>query len=153
MARNVGDLRLLWNVLRGREGVASNAVKGARIAIWDEEPGFPLANEVRAGVGRAASALTEAGAVVGNAKIPVSGAELMQPYLQILTAVLSSGLPDDVYNAFAAMRERDLKSLAEGGAGCGRRRVPACLHGELSRCGARHHRAPETEGCARPFLR
>lgn len=115
MARNVGDLRLLWDVLRGKEGGAAKSVKGARIAIWDEEPGFALADDVRSAVGRAASALSQAGAVAGNARPPVSGEALMQPYMQILTAVLSAGLPDDVYNAFLSVREQDLKSVAENG--------------------------------------
>lgn len=115
MARNVDDLRLLWNVLRGSEGAAAKSVKGARIAVWDEEAGFPLAKDVQSAVARAASALSGAGAVVGNAKPPVSGEALMQPYLQSLSAVLSAGLPDDVYNAFASMREQDLKSVAQGG--------------------------------------
>src|SRR6185312_1269610 len=94
MARNVDDLRLLWNVLRGSEGAAAKPVKGARIAVWDEDPTFPLANEVRSAVHRAADALSRQGIGIGNAKPPVSGAELMGPYMQTLAAVLGSGLPD-----------------------------------------------------------
>jgi len=42
MARNVEDLRLLWSVLRGVPSRAQKTVKGARIAVWDSEDGFPL---------------------------------------------------------------------------------------------------------------
>ncbi|HSM95973.1 MAG TPA: amidase family protein, partial [Rhizomicrobium sp.] len=34
MARDVDDLRLLWNVLRGNDGAAEKPVKGSRIAVW-----------------------------------------------------------------------------------------------------------------------
>ncbi len=46
MARNVGDLRLLWEILHGQITAPAN-ISGARIAVWDSEPGFPLANDVR----------------------------------------------------------------------------------------------------------
>src|SRR5665213_3609347 len=94
MARNVGDLRLLWNVLRGNSGNAETSAKGARIAVWDEDPAFPLAHDVRVAVGRAADALSRQGVTIGNAELPLAGAELMTPYMQALAAVLGSGLPD-----------------------------------------------------------
>lgn len=117
MARNIDDLRLLWNVLRDNAGAAEKPVKGSRIAVWDEDPAFPLASEVQSAVRRAADALSRQGVGIGNAKPPVSGAELMGPYMQTLAAVLGSGLPDDVYNAFAAMNVQDRKTVAEGGDG------------------------------------
>ena len=114
MARNVGDLRLLWNVLRGSDGAAERPVKGARIAVWDQDDAFPLAEEVQSAVRRAASALSRQGMTISNAKPPVSGAELMPPYMQTLAAVLGSGLPDDVYNAFAATNAQDRETVARG---------------------------------------
>ncbi|MGN6515836.1 MAG: amidase family protein [Rhizomicrobium sp.] len=114
MARNVGDLRLLWNVLRAGDGAREKPVKGARIAIWDQDDAWPLAEEVQSAVRRAASALSRQGLTIGNAKPPVGGAELMPPYMQTLAAVLGSGLPDDVYNAFAAMNPQDREALARG---------------------------------------
>jgi len=117
MARNVGDLRLLWDVLRGGAGGTDKPAKGARIAVWDADEHFPLANDVRDAVARAANALSEHDVVIGNDKPPVGGRELMLPYLQTLSAVLGSGLPDEVYDAFASMREQDAKTLAEGGDG------------------------------------
>ncbi len=117
MARNVGDLRLLWNVLRGQEPRAEKSVAGARIAVWDEDEAFPLADEVRDAVARAADALSQHDVIIGNVSPPVSGAELMTPYMQTLAAVLGSGLPDEVYDAFAGMQALDRKTLAEGGDG------------------------------------
>lgn len=114
MARNVGDLRLLWNVLRGNGGAAAKSVKGTRIAVWDEDDAFPLAGDVRDAVGRAADALSQADVVIGNVKPPVGGAELMAPYMQTLAAILSTGLPDEVYDAFASMQTLDRAALAEG---------------------------------------
>jgi Asp-tRNA(Asn)/Glu-tRNA(Gln) amidotransferase A subunit family amidase len=74
-------LRLLWNVLRGNDGPAEQPVKGSRIAVWDEDPAFPLASEVQNAVRRAADALARQGVGIGNAKPPVDGAELMGPYM------------------------------------------------------------------------
>jgi amidase len=114
MARNVGDLRLLWNVLRGHNGTAEKTVKGSRIAVWDQDDAWPLAEDVQSAVRRAAHAMARQGVAVGNAKPPVQGAALMQPYTQTLAAVLGSGLPDDVYNAFAGMNAQDREALARG---------------------------------------
>lgn len=116
MARNVGDLRLLWEILRGQITAPAN-IGGARIAVWDSEPGFPLAHDVHAGVERAAHALSKQGATVRNAKPDISGAALMPPYMQILSAIISTSLPDDVYNAFEKTRAEDRKLVAEGGSG------------------------------------
>ena len=69
MARNVGDLRLLWNTLRGSAGAAPRDIRDSRVVLWDIEPGFPLAREVREHVGRAAEALQRRGAIV-EAKEP-----------------------------------------------------------------------------------
>jgi amidase len=41
MARNSEDLKLLWSVLRGSRSPERKDIRGARVAIWDEEPGFP----------------------------------------------------------------------------------------------------------------
>jgi amidase len=117
MARNVGDLRLLWNVLRGHEDETTKSVKGARIAVWDKDEAFPLADDVHDAVARVAEVLARQDVAIGNVRPPPGGRELMEPYRQTLAAILGSGLPDDVYNAFAAMRPQDRKTLAEGGDG------------------------------------
>jgi amidase len=114
MARNTGDLRLLWNVLRGSAGALPKPIKGARIAVWDEEPGFPLSQEAKAGVARAAAALSDAGAIVERQRPPVTGLELMDMYLGLLTPIIASGLPETLLQSFAAQRADDLAAARKG---------------------------------------
>lgn len=114
MARNVGDLRLLWNVLRGDSGVKARGVKGARIALWDDEPGFPLSRAAKAGVARAADALSQSGVIVERARPPVTGDELMDVYLSILWPIISAGLPEPVIESFEAQRNNDRTALRSG---------------------------------------
>jgi amidase len=114
MARNVEDLKLLWSVLHRSAAPAQRDVKGARIAVWDEEQGFPLSSEVKETVGRAADGLSRAGAIVGRAKPDITGEALMGDYSALLTAELSVDLPDALFNAFATMREADKKNIEEG---------------------------------------
>ena len=114
MARNAGDLRLLWNVLRGSAGAAPRDIKGAKVAVWDDEPGFPLASEVRDGVKRAADAFTKAGAIVERANLPFSGDELMQTYNDLLIAVLGATFPRELYDSFVMQRTQDLEAIREG---------------------------------------
>lgn len=114
MARNVGDLRLLWDVLRGNEGKAPTGVKGARIAVWDSEPGFPLARAVRAAVVRAADALSNAGVIVEHVRLPIVGMELLEAYLGILTPIVTAGVPEAVLAQFRALRESDAAARKNG---------------------------------------
>lgn len=115
MARNSEDMKLLWSVLHGSPMQTRRDVKGGRIAVWDEEPGFPLASEVRDGVVRAADALTRAGAVVERAKPDISGGMLMETYTALLVAILSVDLPDAMAEGFESMREADKKAVEEQG--------------------------------------
>ena len=114
MARNTGDLRLLWNILRGDAGASPKPIKGARVAVWDEEPGFPLSREAKDGVARAANALADAGVIVERTRLPVNGMELMDVYLGLLTAIVASGLPEAMLQAFEAQRADDLVAKKKG---------------------------------------
>ncbi len=115
MARTVEDLKLLWSVLARHAKLARRDVRGARIAVWDDEPGFPLAKEVATAVGRAADALSHAGARVAKAKPRIDGNVLMENYTALLVAVISVDLPEDMFRTFEAMRQSDLKEVAERG--------------------------------------
>jgi amidase len=115
MARNSEDLKLLWSVLNGSALSARRDVKSTRVAVWDEEPGFPLAREVRDAVTRAADALTLAGARVERAKPDISGGMLMETYTTLLVAILSVDLPDAMADGFEAMREADKKAVETKG--------------------------------------
>jgi amidase len=115
MARNSEDLKLLWSVLNKSPMQKRRDVKGARIAVWDEEPGFPLAREVREGVKRAADALAKAGAAVERTKPDIPGGLLMENYTALLVAVLSVGLPEDLFRSFEAMRDSDRNAVETNG--------------------------------------
>lgn len=117
MARNIGDLKLLWSVLRGAPEQSRRDVKGARVALWDEEAAWPLAREVRDGVHRAGEALAATGAHVERAKPGIDGAVLMDFYTTLLTPIVALDMPDEVVAAFTAMREEDKKIVRDGGPG------------------------------------
>lgn len=114
MARNVGDLRLLWNVLRDGTGATPRDVKDARVGVWDEEPGFPLARDVKAGVERAADALAKAGARVERVRLPFSGTELFDTYMALLAPIMGAGLPDMLFDRFMAARPGLLEAQRRG---------------------------------------
>jgi amidase len=114
MARNAGDARLLWRVLSGQTQT-HQPIENLRVAVWDEEPGWPLAAEVRDAVRRTADALSRLGVTVVRAKPAIGGEELIETYRTILTGVLNADLPDDIYNAFLARHEDDRKTFEAGG--------------------------------------
>jgi amidase len=114
MARNAGDLRMLWNVLRGNAGAQPRDIKDARVVLWDAEPGFPLAREVRDHVRRAAEALERRGAIVVRKSLRFSGEELMRVYLELLLPIMAAGFPDRLRESFEAQKDDDLKAVREG---------------------------------------
>jgi amidase len=114
MARNADDLKLLWSVLHGRETSPAQPVKNARIAVWDEEPLFPLAVEVKAGVARAAEALSRQGARVEAISAPVDARDMLEAYLRLLAPIVTIGLPDHARAHMNSQRETDLKAVAAG---------------------------------------
>jgi amidase len=117
MARTIDDLKLFWSVLRGTPEQLRREIKGACVAIWDTELGWPLAGEVKAGIARAAGALARAGAHVERTKPKIDGSQLMSYFLTILTAILSAGMPVEMIAAFETTREADRKLVASGGPG------------------------------------
>ncbi|HEY2068316.1 MAG TPA: amidase family protein [Rhizomicrobium sp.] len=117
MARDVGDLKLLWEVLRGKPAATPKPVTDMHIAVWDEEPGWPLATEVRKGVARAAAALVKAGARVEHAKPEIDGARMMDFYRVLLMAIIGAGLPEEFTRPLEAMRDADRKLVRAGGEG------------------------------------
>jgi len=114
MARDIGDLKLLWSVLSETDEAAPRPVKGARIAIWDEDALLPLAREVKDAVARAGHALEGAGANVERIKSPVDFDALMTNYMWILASIIGAGFPEPVVAEMEKTREADLKALAAG---------------------------------------
>jgi len=123
MARTVDDLKMFWSILKHTPEQTRRDVKGARIAIWNEEPSWPLAREVKAGTERAGAALAAAGAHVEHAKPDIDGAHLMNFYLTILTAIIGAGLPPALLDAWESTRAQDKPLAAEGDRGAAYRRA------------------------------
>jgi amidase len=112
MARNIDDLKLLWNVLNKSSETARRDIKGARVAVWDEDPLLPLSRDVKDGVARAADALGQHGANVETIKAPVDTRELMINYIWLLNSIIGAGFPESVLTEMAKTREADLKAFA-----------------------------------------
>jgi len=115
MARNLSDLKLFWSVLHGTPERTRRDVKGARVAVWREEPSWPLARDVRDAAERAGKALADAGAVVEFAKPDIDGAQLMAAYTAILTPIVALDFPEEMIDAFTAMRDADRVLMNSGG--------------------------------------
>lgn len=114
MARNAEDLRLLFGVMKNAKPSTRQDVKGMRVALWNEEPGFPLSSEVRNFTERAAEALSGIGIHVGRAKPEIDGEDMMRNYITVISAVMSGSLDDQVFQAFASLRSDDAKAVAAG---------------------------------------
>lgn len=114
MARNVDDLKLFWSVLRGKPESKRRDVKARRIALWDDEPGWPLDAAVKARLLAAAESLEKAGLEVERAKPEIGGGQLMGTYLDLLTPIIAAGFPDALLESMAKSREADLAAVREG---------------------------------------
>ena len=112
MARNVDDLKLLWNVLNKSRETLRRDIKGARIAIWDEDPLLPLSRDVKDAVARAADALARQGAQIETVKAPVNTRELLVNYMWLLISIVSAGVPEATLNEITKTRDADLKAFA-----------------------------------------
>jgi amidase len=112
MARNVDDLKLFWSVLNKSSETPRRDIKGARIAIWDEDKLLPLSREVKDAVARAADAMAKHGAQIEIIKAPVDTRELLINYVWLLSSIIGAGFPESVLNEMAKTREADLKAFA-----------------------------------------
>jgi amidase len=107
MARNVADLRLMFQVLTG-EAVTNLprkvGLKARRIGVWAEDKSFPVSEECGAAVQTAAEAAAEAGAQVLVAKPDIDGNALIDLYLQLLLPILATDMPGPLVRALQAGR-------------------------------------------------
>jgi amidase len=107
MARSARDLRLLLSVLA--DGTVAPKAPPAelgkvRIALWLDEPLFPLDPQVKAVVEAFAAALAAAGAEVTPIPSPVDARALTGAYHTLLGAVLGEDLPPAVQRQMRMMR-------------------------------------------------
>jgi amidase len=107
MARSARDLRLLLSVLEGgllapRAPPAS--LKEARIALWLDEPSFPLDPEVRAAIESFAAELSAAGVEVTPIASPLHMPTLMAAYRTLLGGIIGEDMPDKTIRALTRLR-------------------------------------------------
>jgi amidase len=113
MARNAGDLRLLWELLAGRATAPASA-SGLRVALWLDEPVLPLAAEVHSILEAAADALRGQGVTVEIAAPPVDVDELMDTYFSLLFPITAAGFPTRLRDRLEAARPAALAAVAAG---------------------------------------
>jgi amidase len=106
MARTVGDLTLLWDLLRGGRPTISPPAAGARVALWLDDPELLLADEVRQVIQDAADALRGQGVTVAVSAPPVPVGHLLDTYLALLMPIVMADAPDPVYQQLVAETER-----------------------------------------------
>jgi amidase len=117
MARSARDLRLLLSVIEDGP-LAARAppadLKAARIALWLDEPSFPLDTEVRAAIESFAAELSAAGAEVTPIASPVHMPSLMAAYQVLLGGVIGEDMPDGTIRAMERMRGLARWQIARG---------------------------------------
>jgi amidase len=108
MARSAGDLDMLLDVIAGPDADRSvawrlelppstvDSLSGARVAVWFDEPAYPIDAEYGAVLGRAADALADAGAKVEVAHPPVDIAEQVGLFMAMIGPAVSPSLSDEV---------------------------------------------------------
>jgi amidase len=107
MARSARDLRLLLSVIEGGLGAAKAPpadLKEARIALWLDEPSFPLDAEVRVAIEGFAAEVAAAGAEVTPISSPVHMPTLMSAYQVLLGAIIGEDMPPSTIRALERMR-------------------------------------------------
>jgi amidase len=116
MARSARDLRLLLSVLEDGPPTAKSPakLKGARIALWLDEPSFPLDPEVRRLVQALGDALAAAGAEVTPIPSPVDMRALMGAYQTLLGGLLSEDMPRAMIRNMEVMRPAARLALLRG---------------------------------------
>jgi amidase len=107
MARSARDLRLLLSVFVGGPLAAKAPpadLKTARIALWFDEPSFPLDSEVRATIEAFAAELSATGAEVTPIASPVHMPTLMNAYQVLLGGIIGEDMPDATIRTMERMR-------------------------------------------------
>jgi amidase len=120
MARSARDLRLLLSVISTSPLAAkapSADLSTAKIALWLDEPSFPLDPQVRETLERFAADLAVAGAEVTSIASPVHMPTLMSTYQTLLGAVIGEDMPDATIRSMERMRGLARWQMGRGGPG------------------------------------
>ena len=118
MARSARDLRLLLSILIGGGPLAARApaanLKDAKIALWLDEPSFPLDPEVWTVIAAFAAELKAAGAEVTAIPSPLHMPTLMSAYQTLLGATLGEDMPASRLKAMERIRPLARWQMARG---------------------------------------
>ena len=113
MARRAEDLDLLLDVMAGPDADRAvawrlelppstvDSLSGARVAVWFDEPAYPIDAGYRAVLGRAADALADAGARVEVAHPPVDMVEQVGLFMGMIGPAVSRSHPAEVAEVMA----------------------------------------------------
>ncbi len=107
MARDVADLRLMFQVLTGAPVIPPpkrTSLKARRIGVWAEDRAFPVSAACRSAVETAAEAAADAGAQVLATRPDLDGTALIDLYLRLLLPLLATDLPAPLVKALEAGR-------------------------------------------------
>ena len=114
MARNVQDLKLMWDVLRERPVTELRPATRGRVAIWNAQPGWPLSQCVKATIEQTAQRLSAMGFAVEEAFPDFNAEELHETYLDLLIATVAASFPAHLRAAMAARRKDDMRLVTDG---------------------------------------
>jgi len=104
MARNMGDLELLFSVISpGTDEQADLTLKDLRVAVWNV-PEFALSDEVTGVVDQVEQVVRNAGGEVHTDKPEVSPDQLMDVYQKLLMPIVTSEMPRVVHAVFRMMK-------------------------------------------------
>ena len=96
MARSARDLRLLLSII-GESPIPAEAppaeLKRLKVALWLDEPAFPLDPDTKATLEAFAKRLQATDAIVDEVACPVSVERLMSTYILLLYAIIGADLP------------------------------------------------------------
>ncbi|GFG51199.1 amidase [Mycolicibacterium agri] len=117
LARDVADLELALGVLAGPAGLdaiawrlelppaRATALRELRLALWLDDPAYPVDAEVAAALETAAGTLREGGARIVDARPAVALPDVMRLYQQLLYPILLSTISQRSFDSMAKLAE------------------------------------------------
>jgi amidase len=119
MARDVDDLDMALDVLAGPSGHAAagwrlelpaprgTTLRDFRLAVWLDDPAYPVEADVGTVLESAVSRLEEAGAQLADARPPVALPDVVATYVRLLYPVILAAIPQSRFDALAALPLED----------------------------------------------
>jgi amidase len=114
LARDVDDLELALDVLAGSAGqevvgwrlelppARGATLRELKLAVWLDDPAYPVEDDVRSVLESATRALRDAGARVTSVRPPIEVPEVVRMYQQLLYPVMLGAMPRDRFDRMAA---------------------------------------------------